>query len=160
MATVTKNGALLASPFGGVPYGNATRHRFGLTTNASGVLVDSDQTTALVIGDKVRLGILPAGFEIHDSLAIVSDAFTASSTAKLGFEYVDGVDVTATPQDDDYFHAALAINAAGRTRSANTAVAPVIVPKAVYVIATIAGANLAAVGILDFIVEGVDRGQP
>ena len=160
MATVTKNGALLASPFGGVPYGNATAHRFNLTTNASGVMTDSNQTTALVQTDKVRLGILPAGFEIHDSLAIVSDAFTASSTLKLGWEYVDGTDVTATPQDDDYFHAALAINAVGRTRANNTAVAPVIVPKAVYIIGTVAGADLAAVGILDFIVYGVDRGQP
>lgn len=159
MATVTKK-LLRSNQFDGAPYGNAAKHICNLTTTAAGIPVDSNAAGAAAIGDIVRFGILPAGFLIADALAIVSDAFTASATAKIGFAYVDGVDSTAVPQDDDYFFAALAINAAGRTRASNTAVAPVTLPKDAYVIATIAGANLAAVGILDLVVEGINTGAP
>ena len=82
-------------------------------------------------------------------LAIVSDAFTAATTAKIGFAYVDGVDSTSVPQDDDYFFlAGLATNALVRTRSTNTGVAPITLPKDAYVILTNAGAAHASVGVL------------
>lgn len=159
MANVTKNNVRKLQQYAG-PQGNAWRDKFNFTTNASGVFVDSDQTTAVVQTNVVRIGILPAGLELHDALAIVSDAFTAVTTAKVGFEYVDGVDSTAVPQDDDYFFAALATNAAGRTRAANTAVAPVTLPKDAYLILTVAGADHASAGVLDLIVEGIHKGQP
>lgn len=159
MATVTKSRAKKAQQFGGVPYGNTTTLRYNLTTNASGVLVESDQTTALVQTNVVRLGVLPAGLEIHDALMIVSDAFTAATTAKVGFQYVDGVDVTATPEDDDYFTASLVTNAVGRYMADNTAVAPVTLPKDAYLILTIAGADHAAAGVCDILVRGVGTGQ-
>lgn len=159
MATVTKK-LPRSNQFDGAPYGNAAKHHFKLVTNAAGGATDADSAAALAIADIYRFGILPAGFKIVDALSIVSDAFTASVTAKLGFAYVDGVDSTDVPQDDDYFHAALAINAVGRTRANNTAVAPVTLPKEAYLIATIAGANSASVGVWDVIVEGINTGAP
>jgi hypothetical protein len=158
MATVTKNGIRQSNQFGGTPYGNLSVLPFTLQTNASGVMTDSNQTTALVQADKVRLGTLPAGMVLMDCLSIVSDAFTASETAKIGFEYADGVDDATVAQDDDYFHAALALSAAGRTRANNTAVTPVRLAKDAYLIVTIAGADTAAVGRLDVLVQGVIDG--
>lgn len=161
MATVTKK-FIKSDPaqIGGVPYGNKTVLPYTFETNASGVYVNSNQTTAVLIADVVRIGILPAGAKLLNSLAIVSNAFTALSTAKVGFAYVDGVDSTAVPQDDDYFNAALALNAQGRTAANNLAVAPVTLPKDAYLILTIAGANLAEVGVLDLLIDAILTGAP
>jgi hypothetical protein len=159
MATVNKKNALRLQQYAG-PDGNVWADRFTFTTNSSGIFVDSDKTTAVASGDVVRIGVLPAGLEIHTSLAIVSDAFTASTTADIGFAYVDGVDVTATPQDADYFNAALATSSTGRTAAANAAVAPVVLPKDAYLTLTIGGANHASVGVLDVIVTGICKGRP
>ncbi|MDP9895375.1 hypothetical protein J2W32_004473 [Variovorax boronicumulans] len=168
MATITSKAGVQQRIFGGTPYGNRTVHKFSIDTNAAGGLVGGDVTTAIGLGDKVRLGRLPVGFELHDALTLVSTAFTALVTAKLGFEYVDGVDDTQAaadaqsrpyvPQDDDYFGAAIALNAAGRYRASNTAVRPVTLPKDAYLILTTAGAANAKVAALDILVEGVDRG--
>lgn len=161
MATVTKNRLLDAKQAAGnAPYGNAAVLAFFLVTNASGVIADSDQTTALIQTNKVRFGVLPAGMRIDDVLSIVSDAFTASGTLKLGFEYCDGVDDADVAQDDDYFHAALALDAAGRTRANNTAVRPQTLPKDAFLIGTIGGADTAAAGRLDVLVYGEFVGAP
>lgn len=160
MANVLKTGVTRLRQFSGTPYGNRTALKFKLETNAAGVMVDSDQATALIIGDVVMIGVLPAGFDIHDSLAIVSDAFTAVTTANIGFAYVDGVDDVDVPEDADYFNAALATNALGRTRASNTAVKPVILPKDAYVIITVAGAAHASAGLLDLIIDGIWTGLP
>lgn len=160
MANVTKDGVRTARQFGGVPYGNAWRGVFRFATNASGVMVDSDQATAVVQTNVVRIGVLPAGLQLHDSLSIVSDAFTALTTCKLGFAYVDGVDVTATPQDDDYFSASVTTHTIGRYVANNNAVVPLTLPKDAYLILTVAGADHAAAGVMDVIVSGVHTGQP
>jgi hypothetical protein len=153
MATVTKTRAHKNPKFGGVPYGNLAVLPFALETSSAGVMVDGDKATALVQADKVRLGLLPAGMRLDDALAVLSDAFTTSVTHKIGFEYVDGVDDSAVPQDDDYFYAALA-GTVGRTRAANTAVKPVVLPKDAYLIATVGGADHASAGRLDLLVYG------
>lgn len=160
MATVTKTNAKKLRQFGGTPYGNAWKDVFTFETNTSGVFVDSDQTTAVANGDVVRLGVLPAGLQLHDSLSIISDAFTATTTANIGFSYVDGVDDTDVPQDADYFNAALSTASAARTRAANTAVEPVTLPKDAYLIVTVGGADHASAGRLDVIVEGIWTGFP
>lgn len=161
MANVTKKQLAQELQFGsGAPYGNYTGLHFTFETNASGVYVNSDQTTAVVQTNVVRIGILPAGFRMDDYLAIISDAFTGSATADIGWAYVDGVDVTATPQDADYFDAALALDGTTRTRGLNLAVRPVKLPKDAYLTLTIAGADLAAVGVLDIIVYGVLNAAP
>lgn len=158
MATATKKQVLTQQQFGGVPYGNKTGLIFRFDTNASGVWTGSDQSTAIASGDKARLGVLPSGLLLVDCLAIVSDLFTASVTAALGFEYVDGVDSTSVPQDADYFFAALALSAIGRTRANNLAVAPVRLPKDAYLIMTTGGAAIAAAGVADFVIEGILTG--
>ena len=160
MATVTKKKVLNQSTFGGTPYGNLSVLSYNLTTNASGVYVDSDQATAVALGDKVRLGVLPAGMKLIDALFIVSDAFTALVTADIGFEYVDGVDSTAVPQDADYFGTAITLHTLGRYPADNTAVAPVVLPKDAYLIVTTAGAACAAVGVADILIKGVQTGAP
>lgn len=160
MATVSKKKVLNQATFGGVPYGNYTALTFPFATNSSGVFVDSDLTTAVASGDKVRLGVLPAGMKLIDALFIVSDAFTALVTADIGFEYVDGVDVTAVPQDADYFGTAIALNTAGRYPADNAGVAVVTLPKDAYLILTTGGANCAAVGVADIVIKGVLTGAP
>lgn len=159
MATITKKRVLTEQQFGGVPYGNKTVLPFSFETSAAGEYVNSDTPgSAVAIADKLRIGVLPAGMRLDDALAIVSNAFTALATAKIGFEYVDGVDSAEVPQDDDYFFAALAYNALGRTRANNTAVRPVTLPKDAYLTLVNAGAALAEVGQLDLLVEGVLNG--
>lgn len=159
MPNITKKNVRKLQQYAG-PQGNAWKDKFNFTTNASGVFADSDVATAVQAADVVRLGVLPAGLELHDALAIVSDAFTATATATIGFAYVDGVDDATVPQDADYFFAALAYNAVGRTRATNTAVAPVTLPKDAYLTLTNNTAALNAVGVIDVIVEGVHKGQP
>ena len=154
MATVPLNGQKTTAPFGSAPYGNVTTLEFNLVTNAAGGATKADSAAQLASGDVVRLGTLPAGLRIHDSLAIVSTAFTASVTGTLGFAYVDGVDDTAVPQDADYFGAAVAINTAGRYAASNTAVKPVTLPKAAYLTLTTGGAANAKAAEITVLVHG------
>ena len=159
MATITKKKVLNQKQFGGTPYGNKATLEFNLTTNAIGAFADSDVATAVQSGDKIRLGVLPAGFRPDDSQVIVSDAFSASVTANIGFEYVDGVDSAAVPQNATYFGSAVALSSAARLRNATTN-APVTLPKDAYLIVTTGGAANAVVGVADIFIEGVLTGAP
>ena len=143
---------------GATPWGNAHGLKYTLETNASGAAINSDSTAAIAIGDKVRIGVIPAGTSLLDSLAILSVAITASVTGKIGFEYVDGVDSTAVPQDDDYFLAAgQSLATAARLRNATTN-AVVTLPKDAWLILTTAGAANAKASKLDFILFGASEG--
>lgn len=150
MATITKNRYQDSQNFGQTPYGNLTTLEYNVRTAATGAVVGSDSTAAVASGDVIRIGVLPAGFRLHDSLTIVNDAFTASVTGTLGFAYMDGVDDATVPQDADYFNAAMAINAAGRYRAANTGVVPVTLPKDAWLTLTTGGAahNTAANAVI------------
>lgn len=159
MPTITKKKVLNQKQFGGTPYGNRAVLEFNLTTNAVGAFTDSDVATGIALGDKVRLGVLPAGFRIDDSQVLVSTAFTALVTTNLGFEYVDGVDSAAVPQSATYFGTGLVLNAVGRLRNATTN-APVTLPKDAYLILTTAGAANAKVAVADIFVAGVLNGAP
>ena len=159
MPTITKKKVLNQKQFGGTPYGNKAVLEFNLTTNAAGAFTDSDVATGIALGDKVRLGVLPAGFRMDDSQVLVSTAFTALVTAGLGFEYVDGVDSAAVPQSATYFGTGLVLNAVGRLRNATTN-APVTLPKDAYLILTTAGAANAKVAVADIFIEGVLNGAP
>lgn len=151
MATVTTKRLTQARQHA-APYGNGFEQFFNFTTNASGVAQNTDLATAVQVNDVVRIGILPAGLVIHRGEAIVSDAFAATTTADIGFLYVDGVDSTAVPQNAAYFHSALSTAATGRTASAPNA--PVRLPKDAYLVLTRKGAADSAVGILDYLVTG------
>lgn len=139
------------------PAGNKTVIKGRFETTAAGVAVNSDLATAVQINDVVRIGFLPAGAELLDAKAIVSDAFTAVTTADIGFLYADGVDSTVVPQDAAYFFAALATSATGRTRS-TVAKAPVRLPKDAFLVLTRKAAADASVGVIDVLVDAVLQG--
>lgn len=141
------------------PDGNASKLLFKMATVA-GVVSDSDATAALGSGDTVKLGLIPAGTTLLGAMGIVSDAFTSLSTLAIGFAYCDGVDVTATPQDADYFFAALALDAQGRTAANNVAVAPVTLPKDAYLVATHSAHTQDTTGRIDVVVDAILNGNP
>lgn len=156
MPTYTKNRLPVSRQFS-APYGNVWADNFNYTTNASGVAADSNAAIATAVNDVVRIGMIEAGTVLHGAEAIISDAFTASTTADIGFLYVDGVDDAAVPQDAAYLFAALNTAATGRTNS-NVAKAPVRLAKDAYVVLTRKGADDASVGILDMVVRGIKDG--
>lgn len=158
MATVTKKFLPQERVHTGFA-GNGWNGVYSLETNSSGVFTNSNLTTALQIGDVVRFGIIPGGVRLLDAIALISTTFSASTTYKLGFQYVDGVDSTAVPQDDDYFIVAgTSLASAARTQANNTAVRPVKLPKDAYIILTLAGAANAKASVLDVVVRGIQDG--
>lgn len=158
MATITKL-KVRNEPQWGDACGNAWSGKFRFETNASGYYVNSDTpATAVGIADVVRIGILPAGLDIHESIQIVSDAFTATSTFDIGFAYVDGVDSTAVPQNAAYFANDLATTAGITRKTASTA--PVVLPKDAYLTILNNTAAQNAVGVIDIIVQGIWTGIP
>jgi hypothetical protein len=96
--------------------------------------------------------------EIHDSIQIVSNAFTATSTFDIGFAYVDGVDSTVVPQNAAYFADNLATTL-GITRK-TAATAPVILPKDAYLVILNNTAAQAEAGVIDVIIDGIWTGIP
>jgi len=151
MANVSIRG--LNPKFGPVPYGNCVVFNYTLETDATGKATNSDATGPLALGDKVTLGYLPEGIVIYDAKIVVSTGFTASVTAKVGFEYVDGVDATALPQNDAAFGTGLALSAAAVLRQATTA-PPKALPKEARLILTTAGAANAKAARVDVILFG------
>lgn len=157
MATVTKKNITTtqAKTLGGKPYGNVSALEFPLVTNASGVWVDSDQATAVAIADILKLGIIPKGTRLLDCMVRVSTALKAATTCKVGFKYVDGVDVTAFPESDVYFMAAAtALSSAATLRSTGVA-AQGTLSKDAYLTVTIAGATQDAASAMNVVVIGI-----
>lgn len=154
MPTVTIN-QFRTRQFGGATaaYGNVTTLPFPLKTNAIGAAIGADSVAAIGQGDKVVLGVLPAGMRLDDSQLIVSVAMTALVTGTIGFEYDDGVDHAAVPQDAAYFGTGLVLNATGRLRNA-TAKAPVVLPKPAKLILVTAGAANAKASQIDLLITG------
>jgi len=154
MPTVTIN-QFRTRQFGGAAgaYGNVTALTFRLNTNAIGAAIGADSVAAIASGDKVVLGVLPAGMRLDDSMLIVSTAMSASVTGTLGFEYEDGVDSPAVPQDAAYFGTGLVLNAAARLRNA-TAKAPVVLPKPAKLILVTAGAANSKASQIDLLITG------
>ena len=157
MSTVTKKAIRQMVTFSAA-CGNAWTENFQFATNASGVFVDSDKATAVASCDVVRIGILPAGLSLQTAIVAINDAFTAASTGKLGFAYVDGVDDATVPQDDDYFIVATSLATAARLVANNPAVKPVKLPKDAYLVLTNGGATQAAAGELTAMIFGVLSG--
>lgn len=158
MTTITKHFLGNEKQSTGTPYGTATTLLYSVTTNASGAVVNSDVATGVASGDVVRMGILPAGMRLDDAKTLVSTGWTATVTGKIGFAYVDGVDSTAVPQDDDYFGSALAIATPGRYAANNTGVRPVVLPKDAYLILTTGAAANAKASQTDVLVNVTNVG--
>jgi hypothetical protein len=158
MTTVTKK-FLPQERSSAMPAGNTWSQIYALDVNASGIFANSDLATAIQIADVIRFGIIPAGITLTDAVVIISNAMKANTTYKLGFAYADGVDVTAVPQDDDYFIVAgTASSSAARTVANNTGVRPVTLPKDAYLIMTIAGAAQDEASVIDVVVRGLQAG--
>lgn len=158
MANVYKKGIKDANQIGNAPYGNLSVLHFDFQTNSSGVMSDSTLTTAVQSGDVVSIGILPKGMKLIDCVVYITDAFAGSTTADIGFKYVDGVDDTSVPQDADFFAAALSTASTGISRKTNIA-KPVVLPKDAYLTLTVGGAAHSAVGVLDVAVIGESTGD-
>ena len=156
MAIVT-NLSKHRNQLGATPWGNLNVLLFSLITNALGGATEADSAAPLAVGDKVRLGVIPAGSTLVDSLAIVSTGLTATVKGDLGFEYVDGVDSTKVPQDAAYFGAALDLATAARLRNAATK-APVTLPKDAFLVLTTSGAANAKAGRVDVAVQAISTG--
>lgn len=153
MATITKNQFGLRT-FGQSPqaHGNVTGLHYNLTTTAAGAVSDSNSTTAVASGDQVRVGKLFSGMKLIDILIIISNAWSASVTGKVGFVYVDGVDDTTVPQNDAYFVPAGQSLATAATLRKTATTAPVVLPKDAWLVLTTGGAAAAEASITDFIV--------
>lgn len=153
MATIKKK-FIGEQQFGGMAlYGNLTTYRASLETDAAGKTVNTDVAAALAVNDVVVLEKLPQGMVLEDAQLIVSNAMKTGVTGDLGFVYVDGVDSTAVPQDAAYFLSGASLETAARLR-ANTAKAPVKLPKEAYLVLTIKGAANDEASRIDVIVTG------
>lgn len=144
--------------FGTAPYGNLSVLPFQLKTNAVGAVVNSDTSTGVAQGDKIVLGCLPAGMRLDGCVAIVSTALSAGVTGSIGFEYEDGINSAAVPQDAAYFGAGIALHTAARLPNASSK-ALVILDKPAYLILTTAGAANAKAGLIDVLVTGEMTGS-
>jgi len=153
VTTQQKHGNLLGS----TPWGNLNALHFILKTGANGGALEADSNAPLAVGDKVRMGVIPAGSTLVDALAVVSTGLTATVKGDLGFEYVDGVDVAKTPQDSAYFGAALDLAAAARLRNTSTK-APVTLPKDAYLVLTTSGAANAKAARVDVVLQVISTG--
>ena len=158
--------------FGGQPFGNLWVGDFQFSTTSGGLEASNPiNTTQLGVGDKVFLGILPEGLLLLDTKVIVSTAFNGSVTCSLGFQYVNGVDSTVTPQNTSYFGSGLVLSSQAvlRDTAYNAPVkiaAPINNPPTfpqdggdAYLVLTVAGASITQVGVLDVIVQGIMQGQ-
>jgi hypothetical protein len=161
MANVMKtNARKLPSPgFGGaVPFGNRISLDYLFATIAAGIMSDSDQASAVVDTDIVFLGILPRGMKLENCLIVISDAFTASTTFDLGFQYVDGTDLDApNAQDPDYFVSQGASSSIARLKMV-TANKPIILQKDAWLTLLADGADHASAGVMDITIMGTNRG--
>ena len=145
--TVTASDVTVKHQLPGVPFGNLTVLPFTITF-LEGVLTLSDTATAVVHTDTIVLGTIPKGFEVHQAFIRSTAALgAATSTLDIGFEYVDGVDVTAFPENIDEWADAQA-NVAIFSVPGNTAPVPQALSKDALLIATVNTAALLTTGSL------------
>lgn len=105
---------------------------------------------AAAIGDKIYMGIIPAGVDVG-SIALVNDAL-AAGTLSLGFEPIDG---SVPAANLTYWLAAQSIATAGRQASIAQ---PILSNVPLKLVGTIGGAALTPATKLTVIVGGIGRG--
>ncbi|MBN9403378.1 MAG: hypothetical protein J0I30_11290 [Burkholderiales bacterium] len=114
---------------------------------------DYSATAAPKNGDKLYLGVIPAGVRVYE-VRLKHGAAGASTTAKLGFEPFDGDD---PPADDDFWLAAsTSMAAAGVERSSASAIT---FDRPVKLVLTAGGADHAS-GSYEVVVVGKTVGAP
>jgi len=140
MATITNiTPAHAGNLQGATAFGNLAVLRYVLQTDSTGALVGGDSNTPLKSGDVVRLGVLPAGFRIFDSMSIVNNNMTGGS-AKVGFAYIDGIDDLRVPQNNGVFGNPIASNSHGKYRVGGS-IASFALPKSAHIIFTVGEDN-------------------
>lgn len=155
MATITIN-ARPQNNVGSTPWGNAHALRYRLDTASNGAAFAASSGAPIQSGDKVRLGLIPAGSELLDCYTIVSDGIDGF-TAQIGFEYADGVDDAKAPQAVDYFNAGADFKNPARINSPS-AKAPVVLQKDAWLILT-ATAGATGAGRADIVVLAAATGR-
>lgn len=145
--TLTATDVTVQHPLPGVPFGNLTVLPF-TATFLEGVWTLSDDATAVVHTDTLVLGTIPKGFKVYQANIRSTAALgAATSTLDIGFAYVDGVDVTAFPENIDEWADAQA-NTAVFNVMGNTAPVPAAFSKDAYLIATVNTAAFLTTGSL------------
>lgn len=157
MATITKTEKDARVRLGSTPWGNLTALRYHLATNAAGAVIGGDRVAPVDSGDVIRIGPLPAGFRLVDSVVTIKTGMSASVTGNLGFAYADGVDVPAVPQAANFFGAALNLASAARLRNA-TSNPSVVLPKDAWLTLTTGGANNVKASEIEVVVLGIAEG--
>lgn len=158
MATITKNGKDARVRLGSTPWGNKSALHYGLATNATGAVIGGNSNAAVASGDKVRIGLIPAGMRIYDSSVLIATAMSASVTGNLGFEYADGVDDASVPQSATAFGSALALSSAARLRNATTNKS-VKLPKDAWLVLTTGGAANAKASDIEITLDAIAEGN-
>ena len=144
--------------FGGHPKGNASEYTLDVIADSTGALVLNGIASGapFAIGDVLDRFHLCESFEVTDMQAVVVTAAGQAMTVNVGFRYTDGIDDPLYPQADNFYFAALALNAAARTRM-STAKLTKPFPKPAQLVLVAAGANLASPLEMQLIVRGVQR---
>ena len=158
MATITKNRIRHSNAISGAPYGDATCKVYSLELNSSGACKDSNSTSAVQIGDKIRIGVIPGGTQLVDELAIISDPFASGTTFGIGYEYVDGIDDAKVPQDSEFFHGSVSGATSGRRSMSNYDSRPITLPKDAYLTVTVKGSAQSSSAALDVVLFGNIKG--
>lgn len=134
------------------PYGTLSTLHYKFETNSSGVVVGANDATALQATEDVILGVIPKGTKMIDVLCVISNTFSDTSTFDLGFEYVDGEDVTAAAEDPDYFVDAGDYHDAVGVIRKTTGTAPITLPKDAYLVLLNNTAAQAEAGVMDIFI--------
>ncbi len=82
------------------PAGNVSALEYPITIGANKQWVEGAGKTALANSDKLVLGKIPAGFKLLTQ-KVYEIKKPAALVLKIGFEYCDGVDDPALPQNAD-----------------------------------------------------------
>lgn len=153
MAEIKQRSTKLGQFGGFSPFGNLAILAFGMATDATGIVKNSDATAAAAISDVIDLGPLEEGLRLDDASIFVQDAFGTGVKADLGFKYADGVNLTGTQaQDAAYFGAGFDLATVGRLRATGSKL--ITLPKPARLILTVKGAAIAEAGKLAITVQG------
>jgi len=117
MATITKiRPAAAGNLQGATAFGNMAVLHYTLECDSTGAPIGADSREPLKKDDVLRLGIIPAGFRIFDSLFITHKTMNGGG-AKCGFIYMDGADDARVPHGTAMLHGNVNTAVQGKIRT-------------------------------------------
>jgi len=150
---------------GGAPFGNMYSLHGNLSTNSSGVPLNSQvlatglqATAALTTSDVCNLAVLPAGALLQDILVTVSTAFAGSTTCSIGFAAVSGVSDALSPDDPAHFVTAGQSLASAAIIRKTATTKPVKLNSDAYLTVSLAGAAQTTTAVMDADVSAILTG--